>query len=157
MCAQDESAQLEAESQYRGRLRLGLMFESDPENTNPLLSERKKRRQKGIFHIAIKEAEDLPEMDPVSLTDAVVKCYLLPSRTASNKRKTEVLYMYVQCRLMSTPSTYMYMYVLCRLMSTPSTYMYMYVLCRLMSTPSTYMYMYVLYVHVQTCPLCPCV
>ena len=76
------------------------MFESDPENSNPLLSERKKRRQKGILHVAIKEAEDLPEMDPVSLTDAVVKCYLLPSRTASNKRKTEVLYMYVLCRLL---------------------------------------------------------
>ena len=87
------------------------MFESDPENSNPLLSERKKRRQKGILHVAIKEAEDLPEMDPVSLTDAVVKCYLLPSRTASNKRKTEVLYMYVLCRLLNTPSTHMYRHV----------------------------------------------
>lgn len=42
----------------------------------------------GVLHVSIKEAEDLPKMDPLGLTDATVKLYLLPSRTSSSKKKT---------------------------------------------------------------------
>jgi hypothetical protein len=91
---QDESAQLEMERQYRGRLLLGLMFqliEEPPRPPPPPGKNRKPPRRKGVLHVAIKRAEDLPKMDADGLTNAVVKCYLLPSRTSSNKRKTQVV------------------------------------------------------------------
>ena len=90
---QDESAQLEMVNQYRGRLLLGLMFqlnEEPPRPPPPPGKNRKPPRRKGVLHIGIRRAEDLPKMDASGLTNAVVKCYLLPSRTSSNKRKTQV-------------------------------------------------------------------
>ena len=77
------------EGQYRGRLFLGLMFQLSEEPRLPPGKNRKPRR-KGVLHVAIKKAEDLPKMDADGHTNAVVKCYLLPSRTTSNKRKTQV-------------------------------------------------------------------
>ena len=83
---------MEVEGQYRGRLKLGLMFELDPEVsvTVPSQGKRRAKKKKGVLHVAIKQAEDLPKMDSAGLTNAVAKCYLLPSRTSSNKRKTQV-------------------------------------------------------------------
>ena len=67
------------------------MFELDDEIVVPHLQEKRKaKKKKGVLHVAIKQAEDLPKMDSIALTNAVVKCYLLPSRTSSNKRKTQV-------------------------------------------------------------------
>ncbi|CAI8048698.1 Synaptotagmin-like protein 5 [Geodia barretti] len=82
------------ERQYKGRLLLGLMFqlnEEPPRPPPPPGKNRKPPRRKGVLHVAIKRAEDLPKTDPGGLTNAVVKCYLLPSRTSSNKRKTQVV------------------------------------------------------------------
>ena len=83
---------MEVEGQYRGRLKLGLMFQLDPESsmTLPPQEKRKVKKKKGVLHVAIKQAEDLPKMDAAGLANAVAKCYLLPSRTSSNKRKTKV-------------------------------------------------------------------
>jgi hypothetical protein len=41
--------------------------------------------------VSIKEAEDLPKMDPFGLTDATVKMYLLPNRSSSSKKKTRII------------------------------------------------------------------
>ncbi len=39
----------------------------------------------------IKQAEELPIMDAHVLTDATVRCYLLPNRSSSGKKKTQVI------------------------------------------------------------------
>ena len=46
---------------------------------------------KGTFTIAIKQASNLPNMDAKGLTDAFVKCYLLPDKSHKGKRKTDVI------------------------------------------------------------------
>ena len=74
------------DSLYRGRLRVGLMF-------SPGETQRGRRgsRTKGFLHILIKQAEELPIMDPHGLTDGTVRCYLLPNRTSHSKKKTDVV------------------------------------------------------------------
>lgn len=88
---QDEAANQETEVQYRGRLKVGLKFEWEEDTLPPIPGRVRKRRSKGTLHVAINQAEDLPKMDSLGLTDAAVKCYLLPSRTSSSKRKTIVV------------------------------------------------------------------
>ena len=67
---------------YRGKLNLGLMFTPTSTTKGNIL---------GTVSVAIKQARDLPNMDTRSLTDGFVKCYLLPDRSASGKRKTKVI------------------------------------------------------------------
>ena len=67
---------------YRGKLNLGLMFTPTSTTRGNIL---------GKVSVAIKQARDLPNMDTRSLTDGFVKCYLLPDRSASGKRKTKVI------------------------------------------------------------------
>ena len=88
---QDEGAQ-EADMFYRGKLHLGLMFAPDEPSPKASPGVRgKRRRTKGTLHVQIKQAEELPVMDTHSLTDATVKCYLLPNQSSSGKRKTGVV------------------------------------------------------------------
>ena len=54
-------------------------------------TETKKGKTKGTLTIMIKQARDLPNMDSKGLTDAFVKCYLLPDKSSSGKRKTGVI------------------------------------------------------------------
>ena len=65
---------------YRGELRLGLMF-------TPAESKGKK----GTLTVMIRQAKELPAMDPNGLTDSAVKMYLLPNKSSSGKRKTHVI------------------------------------------------------------------
>jgi len=71
---------------FPGKLRLGLKF-------TPYLNfkDEPKHKMLGSLHIAIKQAQELPPMDTHGLTDATVKCYLLPNRSTSGKRKTKVV------------------------------------------------------------------
>ena len=46
---------------------------------------------KGSLFVSVKEASGLPIMDPNGLTDASVKMYLLPSRSAIAKKKTRII------------------------------------------------------------------
>ncbi len=46
---------------------------------------------KGTLNILIKEAKNLPPINSNGLADAAVKCYLLPNRSSSGKRKTGVI------------------------------------------------------------------
>lgn len=46
---------------------------------------------KGTLNIHIKEARDLPAMNSGGLTNAIVKCFLLPDRSSSSKKKTGVI------------------------------------------------------------------
>jgi hypothetical protein len=46
---------------------------------------------KGTLHINIKQAKELPKMNPNGLTDGLVKCHLLPDKSAKGKRKTGVI------------------------------------------------------------------
>ena len=61
-----------------GTLRLSLMFAPG-------------EKGKGTLHINIKQAKELPKMDPNGLTDGLVKCHLLPDKSAKGKRKTGVI------------------------------------------------------------------
>ena len=61
-----------------GTLRLSLMFAPG-------------EKGKGTLHINIKQAKELPKMDPNGLTDGLVKCHLLPDKSAKGKRKTNVV------------------------------------------------------------------
>ena len=74
------------DSLYRGRLRVGLMF--SPGETQ---RGRHGSRTKGFLHILIKQAEELPIMDPHGLTDGTVKCYLLPNRSSHSNKETAVI------------------------------------------------------------------
>lgn len=66
----------------RGELTLSLMFEPTSEpSQNP----------KGTLHVRVRQAHNLPPMNSSNLTDAVAKCYLLPDRSSSSKRKTGVV------------------------------------------------------------------
>ena len=67
---------------YRGRLRVGLMF---------CPGETQRSRSRGLLHILIQQAEELPIMDTHGLTDGTVKCYLLPNRSSHSKKKTAVI------------------------------------------------------------------
>jgi len=45
-------------------------------------------QRKGSFFIKIKEAKGLPQMNPIGLTDAAVRIFLLPKKTPFSKHKT---------------------------------------------------------------------
>ena len=79
--------------QYCGQIRVGLMFDWDDASPSPTpsLAGKKRKRRNGKLHVTIQRAEDLPKMDAIGLTDATVKCYLLPVRASSGKRKTRVV------------------------------------------------------------------
>ena len=74
------------DTSFPGKLRLGLKFSPYRE-----FKDASKRKMLGSLHISIKQAQDLPPMDTHGLTDATVKCYLLPNRSSSGKRKTKVI------------------------------------------------------------------
>ena len=76
----------EPDTFYRGKLNLSLKFVPSEE-----VGGKYKGKTKGALHILIKQAEELPIMDSNGLTDATVKCYLLPHRSSSGKRKTKVI------------------------------------------------------------------
>ena len=65
----------------RGDLRIRLMFK--PHSTTST--------DRGTLNIHIKEARDLPAMNANGLADAIVKCFLLPDRSSSSKKKTGVI------------------------------------------------------------------
>ena len=65
---------------YRGELRLGLLY-----------TPGEKENKKGTLTILVRQAKELPKMDPNGLANAVVKCYLLPDKSSSGKRKTGVI------------------------------------------------------------------
>jgi hypothetical protein len=46
---------------------------------------------RGTLNVHIKEARDLPATNANGFTDAMVKCFLLPDRSASSKKKTGVV------------------------------------------------------------------
>ena len=67
---------------YRGQLKVALML---------TLGDTKKGKTKVALKITIKQARDLLNTDTKGLTDAFVKCYLLPDKSSSGKRKTGVV------------------------------------------------------------------
>ena len=77
-----EEAEGGADAFYRGQLNIAIMFST---------TESKKGKTKGVLNILIKQAKDLPNMDAKGLTDGFVKCYLLPDKSSSGKRKTSVI------------------------------------------------------------------
>ncbi len=74
------------EDPYCGQLSVGLMF--SPKKT---VQTTLGTQTKGHLHILIKQAKELPIRDAHGLTDATVKCYLLPNRKSSGKKKTQVI------------------------------------------------------------------
>ena len=51
----------------------------------------KKGKDKGTLHITIKRAKDLYNHISGSKADSFIKCYLLPDKSSSGKRKTSVV------------------------------------------------------------------
>ena len=81
---QDESSGVD--DFVRGELRLGLMFQP-----SAIATPSSDPVDRGTLNILIKAARDLPAMSTVGLADTVVKCFLLPDRSSSGKRKTGVV------------------------------------------------------------------
>ena len=79
--SQDEGGET-GEDTYRGQLKVALMLAP---------GEAKKGKTKATLKIVIKQARDLPNMEAKGVTDGFVKCYLLPDRSTSGKRKTKVV------------------------------------------------------------------
>ena len=71
---------------YHGKLSIGLKFAPQHENRG-----EQKHQTLGTLHVAIKQARELLVMDAHGLTDATVKCFLLPNRSSAGKRKTRVV------------------------------------------------------------------
>ena len=67
---------------YRGQLHLAIRF--SPFGT-------KKGRTRGSLDVIIKSGRDFPSMGGNSKPDPVVKCYLLPDKSSSGKRKVGVI------------------------------------------------------------------
>lgn len=65
----------------RGEVRIRLMFK--PHSTMSM--------DRGKLNVHIKEARDLPAMNASGLTNGMVKCFLLPDRSSSSKKKTGVV------------------------------------------------------------------
>ena len=55
------------------------------------INEENKHLARGTLHVTIKKAKDLPAMDANGLTDATVRCFLLPNVSMTGKRKTKVV------------------------------------------------------------------
>ena len=51
----------------------------------------KKGKIKGTLHVSVKQAKDLSNPNSKAATDSFVKCYLLPDKGSSGKRKTSVI------------------------------------------------------------------
>ena len=51
----------------------------------------KKGKSKGTLHVSIKQAKDLHNCNSGATTNGFVKCYLLPDKSSSGKRKTKVM------------------------------------------------------------------
>ena len=51
----------------------------------------KKGKIKGTLHVTINQAKDLCNSNSSSKADSFVKCYLLPDKSSSGKRKTHVI------------------------------------------------------------------
>ncbi len=51
----------------------------------------KKGKSKGTLHITVNQAKDLYNSNSTAKTDSFVKCYLLPDKSSSGKRKTRVI------------------------------------------------------------------
>ena len=79
---QDEDGAEGGES-YRGQLHVTLMYSPH--------QSKKDKKPKGTLNIVIKQARDLPKMESTKQTDAFIKCYLLPDKSSSGKRKTSVI------------------------------------------------------------------
>ena len=60
---------------------------------SPSASEKKgkSKKTKGTLNVAVKQARDLPRMQSSGTTDAFIKCYLLPDKSSTGKRKTGVI------------------------------------------------------------------
>ncbi len=69
---------------YHGQLQLSIMFSAAQKRSNS-------KKTKGTLHIAVRQAKDLPVMHSSGTTDAFVKCFLLPDKSGSGKRKTGVI------------------------------------------------------------------
>ena len=81
-CLQDGGETAGSGDTYRGQLKVALML---------TLGDTKKGKTKAALKITIKQARDLLNTDTKGLTDAFVKCYLLPDKSSSGKRKTGVV------------------------------------------------------------------
>lgn len=66
------------EAVYKGKLKVAIKFEPDT-------------KLKGRLIVSVKEAKELPQMDPSGLTDSFVKTYLLPKRCSFSKQKTKLI------------------------------------------------------------------
>jgi hypothetical protein len=78
----DKDEEPEAMDYYRGQLHLALRF--SPRDT-------KKGKTRGLLEIIIKQGRDFPSMGGNEKPDPVVKCYLLPDKSSSGKRKAGVI------------------------------------------------------------------
>lgn len=76
------------DSIYKGKLKLAMKFQPYGRASR---RGRKDSKVSGSLHVSIKEAGELPKMDPFGLTDATVKIYLLPNRSSSSKKKTRIV------------------------------------------------------------------
>lgn len=79
-CLQEEDTA--GDMYFRGQVRISLMVTE---------TDRKKGKRRGTLSILVKQGKDLPKMAATGLTDAFVKCYLLPDRSNAGKRKTGVI------------------------------------------------------------------
>lgn len=72
--------------QDKGKLKVAIKFSAyaSKKGMSP-------RARKGSLFVAVKEATGLPIMDPNGLSDASVKLYLLPSRSALSKKTTRTI------------------------------------------------------------------
>ncbi len=69
---------------YHGQLQLSLQF-------LPADKQSKSKKTKGTLNVTVRQAKELPVMHSSGTTDAFIKCYLLPDKGSSGKRKTGVI------------------------------------------------------------------
>lgn len=56
-----------------------------------LTNKKGEPQPKGILHVSITQAKDLHNRNSSATIDSFVKCYLLPDKSTSGKRKTKVI------------------------------------------------------------------
>ena len=86
ICPLQENSTEDEEDFYHGKVSIALKFSSPCE-----VNEENKHLVMGTLHVAIKQAKELPAMDANGLTDATVRCFLLPNISTTGKRKTKVV------------------------------------------------------------------
>jgi len=69
---------------------LGLKFAPNSPSNSPK-HDTPSVQTTGNVHVSIKQAKDLPSVGPNGQTNGFVKCYLLPSKSYGNKKKTKVV------------------------------------------------------------------